>query len=236
MRSFEKMFSDPDYRPDMLKIYTTLVIEGTGLYDLWKAGGYVPYDVDTAVVLISDMKSVVPEYVRIQRIQRDIPAPQISAGILKSNIRELVAGEMRRTGRECRCIRCREAGHRGVSMNDPDRMTVKTIEYEASGGTEHFISMEYEDSIAGYVRLRISGNTAFIRELKVFGKMAPFGTEGEWQHRGIGKELMDTAERKAYENGAAEIRVTSGVGARGYYRSIGYELKGPYMVKATRKG
>jgi len=236
LRSFEKMFADQDYRPDMLKIYTTLVIKGTKLYDMWEAGGYVPYDVGTAVALISDMKAIVPEYVRIQRIQRDIPAPQISAGILKSNVRELVADEMHRRGRQCRCIRCREAGHRGTSLDDPGRMSVKTIEYEASGGTEYFIAKEYEDSIAGYVRLRISGGTASVRELKVFGKMAPIGTEGEWQHRGIGKELMDIAERTANENGVSEIRVTSGVGVRNYYRSIGYELSGPYMVKATGRG
>ena len=233
MRSFKKMFDDPDYRPDMLKIYTTLVIEGTKLYDMWKAGGYTPYDVDTAVDLISNMKSIVPEYVRIQRIQRDIPAPQISAGILKSNVRELVADEMQRRGKECRCIRCREAGHRGISMDDPERMTIRTMEYEASGGKELFISMEYEDSIAGYVRLRISGSTASVRELKVFGKMAPIGAEGDWQHRGIGKELMDIAERTARENNADEIRITSGAGVRGYYRSMGYEEKEPYMVKAA---
>jgi elongator complex protein 3 len=234
--SFRRMFSDPDHRPDMLKIYTTLVIEGTKLHEMWMNSEYVPYDTDTAVALLAEMKSEVPEYVRIQRIQRDIPAPQIAAGILKSNIRELVAAEMRRTGRECRCVRCREAGHRGVSLDDPERMRPKTLTYEASGGTEFFISMEYDDALAGYVRLRISGRTAHIRELKVFGKMATIGDEGEWQHRGIGKTLMDIAERTAEENGVSEIRVTSGVGVRGYYRSLGYGPDGPYMVKVSGRG
>ena len=90
LECFRRVFDDPAYRPDMLKFYTTLVIEGTGLYDMWRAGDYEPYDTETAVRLLADMKSVVPEYVRIQRIQRDIPAPQIAAGITTSNIRQLV--------------------------------------------------------------------------------------------------------------------------------------------------
>jgi len=229
LESFKEMFSNPEYRPDMLKIYTTLVIEGTKLYDMWKAGEYEPYNEAEATALIADMKSFIPEYVRVQRIQRDIPAPQISAGILKSNIRELVQGELKRTGRECRCIRCREAGHRSVSLDDDSKLELKVTEYEASSGKEFFISREYDDSIAGYVRLRISNGIAAIREVKVFGKMAGIGDKGEWQHRGIGKELILEAERIA--GNVSEIRVTSGVGVREYYRSLGYELEAPYMVK-----
>ena len=229
LESFKEMFGNPEYRPDMLKIYTTLVIEGTKLYDMWKAGEYVPYNEADAVALIADMKAMIPEYVRVQRIQRDIPAPQISAGILKSNIREMVQEELKRKGRECRCIRCREAGHRSLSLNDDSKLELKITEYDASSGKEFFISREYDDSIAGYVRLRISDGIAMIREVKVFGKMAGIGDKGEWQHRGIGKELIMEAERIA--GNASQIRVTSGVGVREYYRSLGYELEGPYMVK-----
>lgn len=233
MRSFRKMFDDPDHRPDMLKIYTTLVIEGTKLHEMWSNGEYAPYDTETATRLLADMKAIVPEYVRIQRIQRDIPAPQIAAGILKSNIRELIREELRSTGRECRCIRCREAGHTGAEMDDLGKLELKVTEYEASHGKEFFIAYEYEDSIAGYVRLRIAdgGTDAMIREVKVFGKMAVIGDEGEWQHRGLGKELVAVAERISGENGIKRIKVTSGVGVRGYYRSLGYELDAPYMVK-----
>ena len=149
LKSFKEMFDNPEYRPDMLKIYTTLVIEGTKLYDMWKAGEYRPYDEATATKLIADMKENVPEYVRIQRIQRDIPAPQIAAGILKSNVREMVQHELKKRGKECRCIRCREAGHRSVSLDDPAKLETRTTEYEASSGREFFISMEYDDCIAG---------------------------------------------------------------------------------------
>ncbi len=231
MESFRTMFSDPDFRPDMLKIYTTLVIQGTRLHEMWTEGVYLPYDTATAVALIAGMKAEIPEYVRIQRIQRDIPAPEIAAGIKDSNIRQLVQHELDTTGRECRCIRCREVGleqWEGVP-------SMRRLSYEASGRTEDFISLESGDRLVGYVRLRNDGNgTATVRELKVFGRMAELGRTGEWQHRGFGRELMTEAERIAAENGAVTMRVTSGVGVRGYYESLGYSLERPYMVKSIR--
>lgn len=236
LRCFRRVFDDPDFKPDMLKFYPVLVVAGTRLYDMWKAGEYQPYLEDVAVPLLSEMKSLVPEYVRIQRIQRDIPVTEISEGIRKSNIRQLVSDYMAGHGMECRCIRCREVGHRGISLDDPDRVTLKDTVYEASGGTEHFVALEYEDAIVGYVRVRIDSNPeATIRELKVFGKVASIGDDGEdWQHRGYGRMLVAEAERIAAEAGRSRIRVTSGVGVRGYYRSLGFDYDLPYMAKDIR--
>ena len=233
LECFRKVFDDPDFRPDMLKFYPTLVVDGTKVKEWWENGEYTPLDTDEAVDLLCRMKELVPEYVRIQRIQRDIPVPQITAGILKSNIRQLVADEMERRGTACRCIRCREVGHRGIRLEDPDLVELKTLAYEASGGKEYFVSLEYEDSIVGYVRVRIDRNpVATIRELKVFGKIVSIGEEGEdWQHRGFGKELVAEAERIARENGKSGIRVTSGVGVRRYYASLGFHKELPYMQK-----
>lgn len=233
MRCFRTVFDDARFRPDMLKFYTTLVVAGTKLYDMWQDGKYTPYDVEMATELLADMKSIVPEYVRIQRIQRDIPAPQIAAGILKSNIRELVHERLQQTGRGCRCIRCREVGHNDISLTDDSKVIMDDMVYEASEGMEHFINLSYEDALIGYVRLRIDDNEcATIRELKVFGKMAEIGKDGEdWQHRGFGRELVSKAEDVARSNGKRRIRITSGVGVRGYYRMLGYSLERPYMVK-----
>ena len=232
LKCFKKVFDDPDFRPDMLKFYPALVIDGTKMCDMWRNGEYNPYDKDTAVELLSKMKEHVPEYVRIQRIQRDIPAPQITAGIMNSNIRQLVERNMS-TGRKCRCIRCREVGHTDTVLSDPSIVTMRTMAYDASDGKELFISLEYEDSLVGYVRLRLDDrDTATIRELKVFGKIASIGKEGEdWQHRGFGKRLLIEAERVAISEGRRYMRVTSGIGVRGYYRSQGYELQEPYMIK-----
>lgn len=233
MRCFETVFDDPSFRPDMLKFYPTLVIEGTRLHDMWVEGTFTPYDVDTAVDLLREMKLKVPEYVRIQRIQRDIPVPQIAAGILKSNIRQLVADDMASRGIGCRCIRCREVGHRGIDLDDPDKVVLKEIVYDSCGGVEHFISYEYEDSIVGYVRVRLdSCELATIRELKVFGRIVSIGDDGEeWQHRGYGRGLIAEAERVAHEAGKVGVRVTSGVGVRRYYASNGFSKDLPYMVK-----
>ncbi len=233
LECFRRVFDDSDFRPDMLKFYTTLVVAGTKLYDMWKNGEYEPYDTEKATALIADMKSIVPEYVRIQRIQRDIPAPQIAAGILKSNLRQLVEARLKETGRECRCIRCREVGQNDVSLEDPGKVILNDLVYQASGGEEHFINYSYEDKLIGYVRLRLDdSDSATIRELKVFGRMAKIGKDGEdWQHRGFGKELVAEAERIACASGRKSIRITSGVGVRGYYRTLGYELSRPYMVK-----
>jgi elongator complex protein 3 len=230
---FREVFDNPDFRPDMLKFYPTLVVSGTELYNMWERGEYTPLDVETAVELLSNMKEYVPEYVRIQRIQRDIPVPQITAGILKSNIRQLVQDHMASIGKQCRCIRCREVGHTGAVLNNPDDVSMKVTEYEASGGKERFIALEYEDSLIGYVRLRTDdSDTATIRELKVFGKITSIGQEGEdWQHRGFGKRLITEAEKFAIEDGKKHIRITSGVGVRRYYASVGYSLDAPYMSK-----
>ncbi|MCL1984486.1 MAG: tRNA uridine(34) 5-carboxymethylaminomethyl modification radical SAM/GNAT enzyme Elp3 [Methanomassiliicoccaceae archaeon] len=231
--SFERLFSDPGFRPDMLKFYPTLVIPGTELYEMWKAGEYVPYGTEEGVSLISKMKSLVPEYVRIQRIQRDIPVQQIAAGIMKSNLRELAQHRLAEEGKECRCIRCREVGQNDISMDDPSLIIMKDTVYEASGGTEHFVSLEYDDMLIGYVRLRTDDNgTASVRELKVFGRMAGIGESGEeWQHRGFGKQLMAKAEGLSEEAGASKIRITAGVGVRKYYEALGYHSDGTYMVK-----
>lgn len=233
LECFRKVFDDPAYRPDMLKFYPTLVVDGTKVKDWWQEGKYKPLDTEEAVDLLCRMKECVPEYVRIQRIQRDIPVPQITAGIMKSNIRQLVADEMARRGRPCRCIRCREVGHRGIKLDDPDKVYLKVTEYDASGGKEYFVALEYEDSIVGYVRVRIDDNpVATIRELKVFGKIVSIGEDGEdWQHRGFGKELVAEAERIAKENSRSGIRVTSGVGVRRYYASLGFGKALPYMQK-----
>jgi elongator complex protein 3 len=236
MRSFERMFDDPAFRPDMLKIYPTLVVKGTRLYDMWQRGEYSPYSTEVAASLIARMKATVPEWVRIQRIQRDIPLPQIEAGVDKSHIRELAREELRRMGKECRCIRCREVGHKGVPTGSGETMT-KVASYDASGGREHFIScvLEEHDALVGYARLRIhaDGNAA-IRELKVFGRMMRIHEHGDWQHSGFGRELVGRAETLAKEEGADKLRVTSGVGVRGYYRRLGYELDAPYMAKRLR--
>ena len=245
LRSFHLMFEDERFRPDMLKIYPTLVVMGTELYESWVRGEYIPLSEDDGAALVAEMKSMVPPWVRILRIQRDIPAGLIEAGIRKGHLRELVADRMAREGIACRCIRCREVGHRKMSTSgDGPQPTMRTLTYGASGGREMFTSFEFDSpgAIVGYARLRFPGGQgathAVVRELHVYGQMVPIdAAPGErWQHRGYGERLLDECERLSIEGGRSELRITSGVGARGYYRPLGYGRQGHYMAKHLRGG
>ena len=186
---------------------------------------------------------------RLQRIQRDIPAHQIFAGVRKSNLRQLAEERLREKGGKCRCIRCREVGHtglRGRKVNEKDiELTVET--YEACGGIEHFIAFEdlAADVLIGFARLRFPfapyrpelQEAALIRELHVYGSMVPVGKgakQMEWQHRGYGKELLEQAENITRENGYEKLAIISGIGAREYYRKFGYTLDNVYMSKILR--
>ncbi len=250
LRMFKRLFKDPRFKPDMLKIYPCMVFEDTPLYDLWKRGEYEPYDEETAVRVIAEAKRrYIPEYCRIMRVQRDIPAHLAAAGIRKTNLRQLVHEYMEERGWECRCIRCREAGHRmreGVEV-DPERAELRIIrERTWRGGVDYFLAYEdpEADAILGYLRLRkptehahrpeVDPETAIVRELKVVGPTVPLGERDSKavQHRGFGERLMKKAEELAEsELGAERILVISAIGTREYYRRLGYERVGPYMGK-----
>jgi elongator complex protein 3 len=243
LASFRMMVEDERFRPDMLKIYPTLVVKGTELYNAWRRGAYSPPPLDEMVALVAEVKKSIPPWMRILRIQRDIPVQLIEAGVKKSHLRELVTKKLKEDGTPCRCIRCREIGHVPSAYEGMDDKAVelKETSYAASKGTEHFLSYELPeiDSLVAYARLRIPGHgpgsadAAMLRELHVYGQMVPInGKAGKrWQHRGYGERLLAACEEKTSENGLPEIRVTSGVGARDYYRKFGYERAGPYMVK-----
>ena len=241
-----KLFRDERFMPDMLKIYPTLVIEGTLLYELWKEGKYEPLDNDSAAELIARAKAFVPEWCRIMRVQRDIPAGLINAGVMASNLREHVQKKAKELGIKCRCIRCREAGHKFYKENViPENEEVVVREYKASGGREFFISMEdaKNDVLLGFCRLRfpykpfrpeIRDSAAIVRELKVFGTALPLSIRSKlsFQHRGYGRALMEKAEEIARTAGYERLAVISAVGTREYYRKLGYGLEGAYMLRA----
>ncbi|MDX1747453.1 MAG: tRNA uridine(34) 5-carboxymethylaminomethyl modification radical SAM/GNAT enzyme Elp3, partial [Halobacteriales archaeon] len=237
---FHRLFEDSTWRPDLLKIYPTLVVRGTRVYDMWKRGDYEPLTNDEAADLVADIKAALPRYVRLQRVQRDIPADFIDAGVWKSNLRQLARERLHDRGEQCACIRCREVGH-ADDTPDPDALELDVMSYEAAGGTEHFISVEdfEQDLLVGFCRLRFPGdpvrseltNAAVVRELHVYGNEAAIGNEGDWQHRGFGRQLMAEAEAIAADAGYDTLAVISGIGAREYYRrKLGYERDGPYMV------
>ncbi|MCX6767564.1 MAG: tRNA uridine(34) 5-carboxymethylaminomethyl modification radical SAM/GNAT enzyme Elp3 [Candidatus Micrarchaeota archaeon] len=235
---FARLFSDERFRPDMLKIYPTLVMPGTGLHDLWKKGEFEPYDDATAAGVVARMKRIVPEYVRIMRVDRDIPTPLIAAGVKKSNLRQLARAEMERRGWKCGCIRCREAGFK--KNVDWGAVELKRTDYGASGGREVFLSFVdgVNDALVGFLRLRRNENGSVgVRELRVFGRQVPVGgrREDAAQHRGLGKKLLAAAEEIALsEFGARELLVLPGAGVKPYYRGLGYCDEGMYLAKKLK--
>ncbi len=250
LESFEEIFDNPDFRPDMLKIYPCLVTEGTELYDWWEDGEFEPLKGKKAVELISEMKKRVPKWVRIQRIQRDIPSGLIEAGVQRGNLRDIVQRNLENENEKCDCIRCREVGHKmlqdDLNPNIEDaEMLVES--YEASGGLEVFISFENleKDVIFGHLRMRIPSRnvhrgkigkrTSLVRMLYVFGELVCVGNEAKsnaWQHQGLGKKMLKRGEKLAKEKyDMNKMGILSGIGSRSYYRKFGYELEGPYMTK-----
>ena len=236
---FEKLFSDDRFKPDMLKIYPCLVMPGTELFQMWKRGEYAPYYEAVAVPLLAKIKRIVPPWVRIMRIERDIPSNLIAAGIKATNLRQMVQDFMAEKGWKCRCIRCREAGllEKKGGKADFDSAELKRTDYEASHGKEIFLSFEDEanDALFGFLRLRQSSNgETGVRELHVYGESLPIGArkKGAIQHRKIGERLLREAEKISREEfDSKQLLVISGVGARQYYRSLGYRLVEPYMAK-----
>ncbi|MGC9049106.1 MAG: elongator complex protein 3, partial [Patescibacteria group bacterium] len=249
---FRELFANPDYQPDMLKIYPCVVTKGSELYKLWRKKEYKPYSDKQLIDLLVKIKSIIPPYVRIIRIIRDIPSPKIEGGSKISNLREIVQQEMRKRGLKCRCIRCREIKNLKFKIKD-----LKLVErkYESSAGKEIFLSYEdtKNDKLVAFLRLRLPNNystirankrnsiyrdfpelmaAAIIREVHTYGQLVPIGKKRKAaQHLGFGKKLIQEAEKIAKKSGYKKIVVISGTGVREYYRKLGYQLRNTYMVK-----
>lgn len=232
----KQLFNDPDYRPDMIKLYPTMVAPGTALHQQWKQGKFTPISTEEAAFRVVEFKKICPEYCRIQRIQRDVPTKYWAAGVDRTNFRQFIHQNYQF---RCRCIRCREP--KGKKVNWP-AVEIKVQEYAASKGKEFFISAEDsgQDILIGFCRLRfpsqylrpeIIPGSALIRELHVYGTATAIGEEGAVQHRGWGRTLMKKAEEIARAQGKKKMVVISGVGVREYYRQLGYKNEGMYMVK-----
>lgn len=240
---FERLFTDDDLKPDMLKIYPSLVMEGTPLYREYESGRYRPYTEDEVIEVLVEAKRMVPPWMRIMRVQREIPPGDIAAGPRSGNLRQLVLEAMRSRGLSCRCIRCREVGR--ANARPAAEPALRERRYRAAGGDEVFLS--YEDPggvIYGFLRLRrpgdgahrpeITGRSCIVRELHVYGRSLGLGQRapGGVQHSGLGRRLLGEAERVAREEYDAEkMLVISAVGTRQYYRRLGYRRDGPYMSR-----
>lgn len=241
---FREYFENPEFRTDGLKIYPTLVIRGTGLYELWRTGRYKNYTPNALIDLVARILALVPPWTRIYRVQRDIPMPLVTSGVENGNLRELALGRMKDFGTTCRDVRTREVGIQEVKNKvRPDQVELVRRDYTANGGWETFLAYEdpKQDILIGLLRLRkcsdrtfrpelVGQPTSLVRELHVYGSAVPLHSRNpkKYQHQGYGTLLMEEAERIAKEeHGSEKISVISGVGVRKYYANLGYWLDGP---------
>lgn len=240
---FKELFSNENFKPDYLKIYPCALVKEAPLYNIYLKKEYKPYTKDVLIKTIKEIKKDIPEYVRIERIIRDIPSPLIVEGGSKvSNLRQIIDASIKKEGWSCKCIRCREI----KNIDSNEKVYLFRRDYDASKGKEIFLSFEDKKrkNLYSLLRLRIPSsdketlpnlkNSALIREVHVYGQATPIsGNKNSTQHKGLGILMMKEAERIAHkEFGFNKISIISGVGVRDYYRKkLGYRLQKTYMIK-----
>ncbi|MBS3052135.1 MAG: tRNA uridine(34) 5-carboxymethylaminomethyl modification radical SAM/GNAT enzyme Elp3 [Candidatus Aenigmarchaeota archaeon] len=253
LKMFNILFTNPNFMPDDYKIYPTMVMPNTILYEEWMNGNYTPPTDEDVKNLFVEIKKMVPPFVRFRRMLRDMPATEIASGPKKSNIREIALQELKNQGLKCRCTRCREPGHAKRLHNiEPNIENIELIrrDYDASEGKEIFLSFEdtKNDILIALARLRVPSEkthrkeikkvASVIRELHTYGPLVPIDKQpkNEWQHRGYGKELISEAEKISKEEfDRKKLVIISGVGVKKYFTKLGYSYDGPYMSKFLNK-
>ena len=243
INEYKILYNNSNFKPDYLKIYPTLVLEDTELYELWKNKLYSPITNEEGIEILSKIKLILPKWTKLQRIQRDIPSYQIIDGIKKSNIRELVKNKLLLNNKKCVCIRCREIGRNLLYQNyffNESLLGINVIKYIACEGEEYFIEIVDKklDLLIGYCRLRfpseknvfLKNDVAIIREIRVYyTKINSFSNKDS-----IYKILIEKAETLSYNNGYKIIAIVCGIGARIYYKKYNYNYNGLYMIKILK--
>jgi ELP3 family radical SAM enzyme/protein acetyltransferase len=234
--------TNPELQLDQLKIYPCAIVPFTKIKELYEEGIYKPYDDSYLYELIKQFKMNITKQFRINRIIRDISGHYIIGGYSQqfASIRQKLLEDMKENNWSCKCIRCREIKGNKITVAE-----LEIMEYEASGGTEYYISFESGSYLIGFIRLRLNYDTstrilpvlekaALIRELHVYSTLSNVGDKNEYslQHKGYGKRLLEKAEEIAKSKGFNKIAIIAGTGVRNYYRKFGYELNQTFMIKS----
>ena len=240
------IFGNENFRPDWLKIYPCVVCKNTTLYLWWKRRKYKPYPNEKLINLLIEIKKDLPYWIRLTRLLRDIPSQKIVAGCKVSNLREVVESKMEEKNLRCKCIRCREIRE---NYDPKEKVYLFREDYRASGGREIFLSFENKTrkKLLSYLRLRVPSfyflkkqhflkildGATIIREIQTLGPQVPISKRKiAPQHRGLGRKLIREAEKIAKEEfGLEKIAIIAGIGAREYFRKLGYKLRNTYMIK-----
>ena len=233
-QDYELLFSDPDFKPDELKIYPCSLIESAELMKYYQAGQWRPYSQQELLDVLSHVLLVTEPYCRLTRVIRDIPSPDIVVGNKKTNFRQITEQYLAKIGKQSPEIRAREI--RGQFFN-PEKIKLKTITFQTSVSEEQFLQYSAPtvagEKLLGFLRLSLPKKNSFIKELKnsamirevhVYGPAIKIGTKGKQhaQHLGLGTRLMKLAKQRAKKMGYEKLSVISAVGTREYYRKKGF--------------
>lgn len=240
IEDFKKLFSDPAFCPDELKIYPCSLINNTGLYKLYEDKKWKPYTEKQLIKVLAKCFEITPRYCRLSRVVRDISSDDIVVGNKKSNFRQIVDDFVKNNNIKVVEIRSREIKNENILLS---KLKFKSTVYETSNSSEYFLEyVTKEDKIVGFLRLSLPKNTSFIKELgsgaiirevHVYGESMKIGKTGVGtpQHLGIGSDLIKKAELISTKNGFRKISVISSIGTREYYSKRGYKLGSLYQVK-----
>jgi elongator complex protein 3 len=242
VQDYAKMFGDPDFRPDELKVYPCSLIESAELMQVFQRGDWKPYTHEELLGVLVDVFKATPEYCRLTRVIRDIPSTDIVEGNQLTNFRQLVDNELVKRNERCMDIRSREIGHDKVAGS---ALHLDELWYTSSMSDEVFLQFITEDRrIAGFLRLSLPNHdepalhedlqaAAMIREVHVYGQSLGIGDseEGRAQHSGLGKALIERAVELSKERGYQSLAVISAIGTRDYYRKRGFYDKVLYQVR-----
>ncbi len=156
VKMFADLYNSKNHHPDMMKIYPNMVLKGSLLYKLVTQNkiDYKAYDDDTLMRVLADAETHVPNYTRLIRVIRDIPADYIIIGSKKSNLREEVDKFQKKRGVKQVDIRSREIRDTEI---DPQDFELTETWYETEHGYECFLQFENKEQnkLAGFLRLRL---------------------------------------------------------------------------------
>lgn len=236
----KKMFQNPQFKPDYLKIYPVQVIPGTKLHILFKEGKFKTYKDQVLKEVLKEIKKITPPWVRIDRLVRDISKQWISSGIKKTNIRQIIQQELKQENINCQCIRCREI----KDLKYDSHLKLKKLLINTTGGQEYFLTFESNKKLYSLLRLRLPNKkqkplfnelkrATIIREVHTFGPALALKERSsiKTQHRGLGKKLIKNAEKISKKAGFKKVAVISAIGTKKYYQNLGFKKEGLYMTK-----
>jgi elongator complex protein 3 len=245
-RDYPRLVTDGAYLPDEVKLYPCSLVAGTGLVEHYRAGEWQPYSEDELVGLLMADVLATPGFVRVSRMVRDISAQDIMAGNRKANLRQMVESRIEALGERIAEMRYREIS---TSETDLERLTLETITYETTVSDEYFLQwVTPENKLVGFLRLSLPSvdylrrrsavvpvglheevvpvgpHEAMIREVHVYGKVAPLRRTGEGGQPGANGESRDERARGAGEGDVEKGVQSSGASEGAQHLGLGRQL------------